>query len=108
MVPDATFREEMRFGVFCFSPDTGTLTASDWIKKLSFRESQILTVLLDHQNVMIERTHILVNIWGVETENNSRNLDVYVNRLRKILSCDPRIQIETHKGIGLILKTSSR
>lgn len=107
MEPDASFRNEIGFGDFLFSPDTGILQGPAWIKKLSLRESQILTVLLDHRNVMIGRADILATIWGVETENNSRNLDVYINRLRKILTSDPSIQIETLKGLGLILRTIS-
>lgn len=108
MKPDASFRDEVRFGDFSFSPDTGVLQGPAWTKKLSLRESQILTVLLDHRNVIIGRAKIMVTIWGVETESNSRNLDVYINRLRKILTNDPSIQIETHKGLGLILRTVSQ
>ncbi len=107
MEPDASFRDVVRFGDFFFSPDTGILQGPAWIKKLSLRESQILTVLLDRRNVIIKRAEILVTIWGVETENNSRNLDVYINKLRKILIGDPNIHIETHKGLGLILRTTN-
>lgn len=108
MEADASFRDEVRFGDFLFSPDTGILKGPAWNKKLSLRESQILTILLDHRDVIIGRAKIMVTIWGVETESNSRNLDVYINRLRKILTCDPSIQIETLKGLGLILRTSSQ
>jgi DNA-binding response OmpR family regulator len=106
MLPDASFRNEIGFGEFIYSPDTGILEGPACKKKLSLRESQLLTYLLDYRNIMIGRADILIAIWGVETKSNSRNLDVYINRLRKTLSGDPHIQIETRKGIGFFFRTS--
>ena len=47
---------------------------------------------------------ILKEIWGDDSYYNSRNLDVYINKLRKILSVDKGVEIVTLKGVGYVFK----
>lgn len=68
--------------------------------KLSSRESQILNVLAAHKNNTVERKLILMSVWGDDSYFNSRNLDVYIRKLRAHLSMDTRIEILTLKGVG--------
>jgi DNA-binding response OmpR family regulator len=68
--------------------------------RLSHRESELLKVFVRHQNLPVERKYILKEIWGDDSFFNSRNLDVYVTRLRKYFKEDPSLEIITLKGVG--------
>jgi DNA-binding response OmpR family regulator len=67
---------------------------------LSHRENELLKILVMHMGEMVERKHILMQVWGDDHFFNSRNLDVYVTRLRKYLKMDPGVQLMTLKGVG--------
>jgi DNA-binding response OmpR family regulator len=49
---------------------------------------------------VVERRAILNDLWGSDSFFNSRNLDVYITKLRNYLKHDPSIVIITIKGIG--------
>jgi DNA-binding response OmpR family regulator len=67
---------------------------------LSHRENELLKMLISHIGVQVERKEILLQLWGDDHFFNSRNLDVYVTRLRKYLRMDPDVQLLTLKGVG--------
>lgn len=83
-----------------FSPANLTVHTHNEDITLSHKESQILTLLCHHQNQVIERKMILMSVWNDDSYYNSRTLDVYMRKLRKLLSVDPSIQIITLKGVG--------
>ncbi len=70
------------------------------VRKLSHREAELLKILADHRNFTVERKVIMQQIWGDDSFFNSRNLDVYITRLRDYLREDDRVQIITLKGVG--------
>jgi DNA-binding response OmpR family regulator len=70
------------------------------VRKLSHREAELLKILSDHRNFTVERKVIMQQIWGDDSFFNSRNLDVYITRLRDYLREDERVQIITLKGVG--------
>jgi len=69
-------------------------------KKLSYRESELLKYLWLNKEKVIDRRDILNLLWGNDSFFNSRNLDVYITRLRNYLKDDPALEIITIKGIG--------
>ncbi|WP_153799480.1 response regulator transcription factor [Foetidibacter luteolus] len=69
-------------------------------KKLSFREAELLKYLWQNRNHIIDRRNMLNAIWGNDSFFNSRNLDVYITKLRGYLKDDPAIEILTIKGVG--------
>ncbi len=69
-------------------------------KKLSYRESELLKYLWQNRNNIIDRRDILQVIWGNDSFFNSRNLDVYITKLRSYLKADDAVEILTIKGVG--------
>ncbi len=69
-------------------------------RKLSFRESELLKLLYENREKIIDRKDILNLLWGNDSFFNSRNLDVYITKLRSYLKEDPSIEILTIKGVG--------
>lgn len=69
-------------------------------KKLSYRESELLKLLYENRDRIIDRKDILNLLWGNDSFFNSRNLDVYITKLRSYLREDPLLEIITIKGVG--------
>jgi DNA-binding response OmpR family regulator len=74
--------------------------------KLSFREAELLKVLTENINDKVLRKDILLKVWNDDSYFNSRNLDVYITRLRDYFKPDQNIEIITLKGVGYIFKVS--
>jgi DNA-binding response OmpR family regulator len=70
--------------------------------RLSQREHEVLSLLIDNQNQTIDRKDILKTIWGDDSYFNSRNLDVYIRKLREHFANDNNIEIITLKGKGYL------
>ena len=66
------------------------------LQTLSQREAQLLQLLAENRNQTVRREAILSRL-------ASRSLDVFVNKLRKLLEDEPRVEIKTVRGVGLML-----
>lgn len=69
-------------------------------RRLSYRESELIKYLWQNRNNIIDRRDILQVIWGNDSFFNSRNLDVYITKLRGYLKADESVEILTIKGVG--------
>ncbi len=87
-------------GKYEFSVSRYELKINNTVKKLSHREASLLKILCDHRNATVNRKEILMNLWGDDSFFNSRNLDVYITKLRDYLREDSTVQIMTIKGVG--------
>jgi DNA-binding response OmpR family regulator len=74
-------------------------TATEKIS-LTQREAELLKLFLDNKNVVMKREEILKSLWGTDDYFMGRSLDVFISRLRKILSTETGIAIENLHGIG--------
>lgn len=92
--------DSISIGSYQFVPLRYELRYKDVVKKLSHRESTLLQTLVENKNATILRKDILMKLWGDDSFFNSRNLDVYITKLRDYLKEDSSIEIITIKGIG--------
>jgi DNA-binding response OmpR family regulator len=92
--------ESVQIGRYIFQLNRQILQIGDEEKKLSYRESELLKVLVSQKNNIVDRKDILNLLWGSDSFFNSRTLDVYITKLRSYLKGDPSIEIITIKGIG--------
>ncbi len=92
--------EAFSIGQFEFYPNRYELKQGEQVRKLSHREAVLLKVLAENKNMIVNRKEVLMKVWGDDSFFNSRNLDVYITKLRDYLKGDPRVQIVTIKGIG--------
>ncbi|NLN30338.1 MAG: response regulator transcription factor [Bacteroidales bacterium] len=93
-------------GKFTFNSKLRTLTTEEEEKKLSPKEAQLLELLAINQNSLISREVALKKIWGNDDYFTARSMDVYITKLRKILSEDPRLNIKNIHGSGFQLIVS--
>jgi DNA-binding response OmpR family regulator len=93
-------KDEVKIGKYTFHLSRQTLRDNGEERKLSFRESELLKILYENKDRIIDRRDILNLLWGNDNFFNSRNLDVYITKLRGYLKSDPSLEIITIKGIG--------
>ena len=93
-------QEETTIGKYVFYSGRQELVLDGKTKRLSHRETELLSMLVDKKNDTVIRKQILDKIWGNDSQFNSRNLDVYITKLRDYLKEDEKIQIITLKGVG--------
>ena len=94
--------EVYRFGDFVFDyPQLRLHLREEKTHQLSHREAELLRLFVRAQGQsVIERKAILLELWHDDGFFNSRNLDVYVRKLRSMLEDDPRVRILTLRGVG--------
>ena len=92
--------DSVTLGRFQFIPNRYELKDGEASRKLSHREAMLLQVLSEHQNIIVSRKDVLLRVWGDDSFFNSRNLDVYITKLRDYLKEDDSVEIITIKGVG--------
>lgn len=92
-------KDTLQIGKYSFHVNRQTLLGNDE-RKLSFRESELLKLLYENRDKIIDRKDILNLLWGNDSFFNSRNLDVYITKLRSYLKEDDLLEIITIKGVG--------
>ena len=92
--------DEVRLKQYTFYPGRFELAGPGGIVKLSNREAQILSLLCAHANNTLDRKILLQTVWGDDSFFNSRNLDVYIRKIRGYFDAGSGIEIVTLKGKG--------
>jgi DNA-binding response OmpR family regulator len=95
-------QESIKLGIYSFYPHRYELHSPNAIVKLSQREMEVLSLLVSDMNRIVERKNLLLTVWGDDSFFNSRNLDVYIRKLRQYFIEDPTILIQTLKGRGYL------
>ncbi|MDR6737016.1 response regulator transcription factor [Sphingobacterium sp. 2149] len=73
---------------------------------LSPKEFKLLKYLIENRNKTLSRTAILQAVWGIDFDNNTNVVDVYVSYLRgKVDTGHVASIIKTVKGVGYMLTT---
>ncbi|MEI6456592.1 MAG: response regulator transcription factor [bacterium] len=92
-------------GSFEFDVANQSLKRGNQVQQLTYRESVLLTLLLDYKDTILPREEILLKVWGNDHFFSSRSLDVFISRLRKLLKTDPDIRIENIHNVGYRLRS---
>ena len=90
----------VNLGTYVFYPLKYQLARGGHIRQLSHRETELLKIFSKNINMAIGRKEILMKIWGDDSYFNSRNLDVYIKKIRSYLKDDAQVKIVTLKGVG--------
>lgn len=73
--------------------------------ELTFKEYELLKLLLMNAGIVVSRDIILDKVWGTDFEGESRTLDMHIKTLRQKLS-DAGSMIRTVRNVGYIMSTS--
>ena len=100
LAPKQSLAEVLQIGQYQFTPKKLLLQFQDHERRLTYRETELLLAFSQKENEIIEKRQLLLDIWGDDSFSNSRNLDVYIAKLRDYLSDDEQIKIITLRGVG--------
>lgn len=87
-------------GNYMFDKQKQTLSFGEESKKLTTKENDLLLLLCQNMNEILQRDFALKKIWVDDNYFNARSMDVYITKLRKLLSKDERVQIINVHGKG--------
>jgi DNA-binding response OmpR family regulator len=76
--------------------------------QLTRKEGDLLKYLIKNKNRVLKREEILTELWGQDDYFMGRSMDVFISRIRKYLSTEKSIMLDTIRGIGFILKDYSQ
>jgi len=89
-----------RIGSYTFDLNTRLLLRKTLSIKLAQKETYLLVCLAANVNTIIPRSELLKLIWSEVTIENSRSLDVYICKLRKLLNGDSKVKIICYNRTG--------
>jgi len=101
--PKMLFGQKLMIGDYTLDSLKHQLIYQDEMLKLSFRESELLRKLYEQKDKVIAREEIMRAYWSHDKYFTGRSLDVFISRIRKYLSQDPRIKITNIRGVGYML-----
>ena len=78
------------------------------IKKLTFREAELIGYFSRNRNKLLSREQILEAVWGGNDYFSGRSLDVFISRLRKYFQDDPVVRIENRHGLGYVFEVKNQ
>jgi DNA-binding response OmpR family regulator len=95
--------EVYKLGGYSFSFNNLMLVGPTGDRTLTEKEACLLKTLCINKNQLVYRESVLRELWGEPDFFNGRSLDVFISRLRKYISADPSVQIESIRGVGFRL-----
>ncbi len=103
-----TTAKDISYNNLIFSDDARCLKVNGKIVHLSWLEYHTLLYLLKHENVAVSRQELLLQVWDMPNSLETRATDDTIKRLRKKLAISNAcIDIETIRGFGFIIRTTS-
>ncbi|RRD59432.1 response regulator transcription factor [Tannerella forsythia] len=102
-------KEELfAIGGYFLNVQSQWLTRGENRQELSYLECEVLKRLCINMNNVVEIKDILNDLWNDDSLYNRNSLHVFIYKLRKRLSGDPRIRILNVRGLGYKLVVSER
>ena len=94
---------KFKIGKFLFNSKLRILSLETNQFNLSPKENELLRLLIININDLLSREIALNKIWRDDSYFASRSMDVYITKLRKYLSLDPKVEILNIHGEGFRL-----
>ncbi|MFI3206612.1 MAG: response regulator transcription factor [Clostridia bacterium] len=91
--------KELSAGSLVLNPEKHTVNIDDEDVVLTFKEFELLKMLLENKGKVLTRDRILESIWGYDFDGETRTVDVHVRTLRSKLGSHSDM-VETVRGIG--------
>jgi two-component system alkaline phosphatase synthesis response regulator PhoP len=89
------------------SPSQRRVTVDGTLVVLTYKEFELLQILMEHPGRVFSRDRLLEAVWGWEHSGSTRTVDVHIQTLRRKLGSAASI-IETVRGVGYRAKETSR
>ena len=92
----------LRLGEVVLDIKKHAVTVSEVPCELTYKEYELLTLLMTNAGIVTTREVILERVWGTDFEGESRTLDMHIKTLRQKLK-DAGGMIKTVRNVGYIM-----
>lgn len=92
-------KEVKEFGGIEIDKEGRTVKVDGKPIELSLREYELLTYLVDNENIALSRDKILNNVWNYDYYGDSRTIDSHIKKIRHKLGKKGKY-IKTMRGVG--------
>ena len=95
-------------GNISLDTDNRQVKVGDSLQLLRMRELEVLELLIRNRGHVVTRRRFEEWLFGLQMEQETNALDVYVHRLRKVLAdADATVKIHTIRGVGFLMSASN-
>ena len=95
--------KHMEEGLLCMDDERHQVTVNGEICDLTFKEYELLKLLLKNKGMVMTREIIMERVWGTDFEGESRTLDMHIKTLRQKLR-EAGGMIRTVRNVGYVLE----
>ncbi len=97
--------EQLAAGDLVLELSTRCLRRGDKYVRLGFKEFDVLRQLMSHPRSVVPKEDIIARVWGLESEAEDNNVEVYISFLRKkLLYLSSNVTIGTVRKVGYYLE----
>lgn len=90
----------IKVGNITIEPEKYSVTVNNEKVLLTYKEFELLKLLMENKGIVFTRQELLSQIWGVEYIGGTRTVDVHIRRLRIKLGDEFNNIIETIRNVG--------
>ena len=91
--------EQLLVGKILLDNERHTVVAGERSVELTLKEYELLRYLMRNEDIVLSRESIMLSVWGVDFEGESRTVDMHIKTLRQKLGEQGK-QIRTVRGVG--------
>jgi len=94
----------LRIGNVVLDRSRHTVTVNDITCELTYKEYELLKLLMSNAGIVVSRQEILDKVWGTDFVGESRTLDMHIKTLRQKLQEEGN-HIKTVRNVGYIMNS---
>ena len=98
--------EQLLVGKILLDNERHTVVAGERSVELTLKEYELLHYLMRNEDIVLSREAIMLSVWGVDFEGESRTVDMHIKTLRQKLGEQGK-QIRTVRGVGYAIGAES-
>ena len=97
--------EQLAAGDLTLELSTRCLRQGDKSVRLGFKEFDVLRQLMVHPRAVVPKENIIARVWGLDSDAEDNNVEVYISFLRKKLTfLESNVSIGTVRKVGYYLE----
>ncbi len=101
--------EELTFSDLTLLLSSRSLSVQENSLRLGFKEFEILRILMTKPKLVVPKEEIILKVWGIDSEAEDNNVEVYISFLRKKLSfLGSAVTIGTVRKVGYYLEEAPK
>ena len=105
--PGEILSDVLTMGDLSLDCNSHALSCGERSVRLGFMEYEVMRLLLVNQGSVIAKETLITKVWGMESEAEDNNVEVYISFLRKKLSyLNSKVVISTIRKAGYFLENS--